>query len=216
AHLTERHRVIAVVAHQRRQVECGRQTGLAGVQQALETLVRLLGRTEPGEHPHRPRTAAVHALAHAPRVRERAGVAQVALEVEPLQVVWRVYRVDRDLGKRLERGVALRVLSCGLGVLLCQPLTLRLHAGIIRAASKRFAPTPSPADNPLASRASLRRTASAPIRPSGSLATVPRRPTTLPSNETSRPAGSEDSSSATSARLTLPRASMRAIISWPR
>src|SRR3954468_14589037 len=61
ADFTRRARVVAIEAHESGQVECGRETGLPLLQEELEPLVRLSGRAEPGELPHRSETPAVHA-----------------------------------------------------------------------------------------------------------------------------------------------------------
>ena len=55
----------------------------AVLEQVLEALVGLGGAAEAGELPHRPGLAAVHRLVDAAGVRELAGVAEVALVVEP-------------------------------------------------------------------------------------------------------------------------------------
>ena len=61
ADLAERARVVAVEAHERRQVERGAEAGLPLVEQELEALVGLPRRAEAGELPHGPQPAAVHA-----------------------------------------------------------------------------------------------------------------------------------------------------------
>ena len=61
ADFAQRARVVAVEAHERRQVERGAEAGLPLVEQELEPLVRLPRRAEAGELPHRPEPAAVHA-----------------------------------------------------------------------------------------------------------------------------------------------------------
>ena len=76
ADLAERARVVAVEAHQRRQVERGAQAGLALVEQELEALVGLPGGAEAGELPHRPQPAAVHGGVDAARERVLAGIAR--------------------------------------------------------------------------------------------------------------------------------------------
>ena len=68
ADLAERARIVAVEAHERRQVERGAEAGLALVEQELEALVGLPRRAEAGELPHGPEPAAVHRLAWTPRV----------------------------------------------------------------------------------------------------------------------------------------------------
>ena len=72
-HLTQRPRVVGVVAHQRRHVERGREPGLTVVEQVAEALVGLLRRPEP------PRTGASSTagrgtcLGHAARLRNWPG-----------------------------------------------------------------------------------------------------------------------------------------------
>ena len=78
-------RVVAIEAHQRGQVERGRQTGLPLLQQEFEPLVGLSRRAEPGELPHRPQPPAVHARVHAARERVLAGISEVGLVVESVQ-----------------------------------------------------------------------------------------------------------------------------------
>ena len=60
AHLAFAHRMVAVVAHQRRHVEVGRQPGLALADQVFEAPVRVLGRAETGDLAHRPEPPAIH------------------------------------------------------------------------------------------------------------------------------------------------------------
>ncbi len=57
AELALGHRVVVVVAVERRHVEGDRQAGIALPEQCLEARVRLLGRAESGEHAHRPQPA---------------------------------------------------------------------------------------------------------------------------------------------------------------
>ena len=66
-------RVVGVEAHQRRHVERDRQAALAVLEQEPVSRVRLGGRSEPGELPHRPQPPAVHRRVHAPRERVLAG-----------------------------------------------------------------------------------------------------------------------------------------------
>ena len=73
ADLAERHRVVGVVAHERRHVERGRQPGLPVVEQVVEALVGLLRGAEARELPHRPQPPAVHRLVDAAGVGELAG-----------------------------------------------------------------------------------------------------------------------------------------------
>jgi len=101
ADLPERPRVIRVVAHQRRHVEGRRQPRLPVLEQVPEPRVRLLGRPEPGELPHRPQPPAVHRRVDAARERIDAGIPQVAVVVD-LDVVGRVQRLVLDPRDRRE------------------------------------------------------------------------------------------------------------------
>ena len=74
--------MVGVVAHQRRHVEGGREAGLPVLEQVAEARVRLLGRAEAGELPHRPEPAAVHRRVDAARERIRPGVPEVAVVVD--------------------------------------------------------------------------------------------------------------------------------------
>ena len=62
-------RVVGVAAHQRGQVERGRQAVAAGPQDLVEAGVGVLRRAEAGEHPHGPELRAVHRGVRAPGVR---------------------------------------------------------------------------------------------------------------------------------------------------
>ena len=98
---------VGVVAHQGRHVECGREAGLAVVEQVAEALVGLLGGAEARELAHRPQAAAVHRRVHAARERILARVADVALAVVVGQVLVGVERLDRLAGDRGEQALAL-------------------------------------------------------------------------------------------------------------
>ena len=119
--LAERARVIRVVAHQRRHVERRREAGLPVREQVLEARVRLLGRAEAGELPHRPEAAAVHRRVDAARERIDAGVAEIA-GVLDVDVVGRVERLVLDAGDRRAR------LARALGSRLVHILSPRLES----------------------------------------------------------------------------------------
>ena len=74
--------VVGVVAVQRRHVVRDRQAGLAGGQERAEARVRVLGRPEAGEHPHRPEPGAVSGRVDPSRERWLAGQTDVAERVE--------------------------------------------------------------------------------------------------------------------------------------
>ncbi len=95
--LAEAQGIVAVAAHQRGQIERGRQTGvhaLGVLQQVLEPLVRVVGRTEAGELPHRPQPRTVHRLVHP------AGEGEDARQADPLVRRRRVVRRRRGNGAR--------------------------------------------------------------------------------------------------------------------
>ena len=71
-------RVVGVVAHQRRQVEGHRKSGLALLQQVVVAAIGLLRRGEAGELPHGPELAAIHVAVDAARVRELARAPEFA------------------------------------------------------------------------------------------------------------------------------------------
>ncbi len=97
ADFAERALVVGVVAHQRREVEGGREAGLPVREQELEALVGLARAAEAGELAHGPQAAAVHRGVHAARVGILAGIAEV-LRVLERRVVGAVER--RELGAR--------------------------------------------------------------------------------------------------------------------
>ena len=73
--------VVGVVAVQRRHVVGDRQAGLAGREQPVEAGVRVLGRPEPGEHPHRPQAASIAGRVDAAGERRIARQADAGLGV---------------------------------------------------------------------------------------------------------------------------------------
>src|SRR5205823_15068183 len=82
-------------------VERGREARLAVGEKVAEALVRLLGSPEAGELPHRPEPAPVHRRVHAPREREHAWIAEVAVVVD-LDLVRRVERLVLEPRDRAE------------------------------------------------------------------------------------------------------------------
>src|SRR5690606_20302289 len=69
AHLALGARVVAVVSHQRREIERDRQAGLAALEEELVACVGVLGCPEAGELAHGPEAPAVHRGMDAARVR---------------------------------------------------------------------------------------------------------------------------------------------------
>src|SRR5215831_3664630 len=117
--------MVRVVAHESRHVERRRQSRLPVLEQVAEARVRLLGRPEPRELPHRPELAAVHRRVDASRERIDAGEAEVALVVD-LDVVRRVERLvlePRDRREELALPLGLRVVELAL------PLRRAVRAG---------------------------------------------------------------------------------------
>ena len=93
ADLSDRARVVRVVAKLRRKIERDRKTHLAALEQMAEALVRLLRGCETGVLANRPRPPAIHVRVGAPRIRE------LTRELElRLRVVGRVDRLDLDAG----------------------------------------------------------------------------------------------------------------------
>ena len=82
AHLAQRERMVRIAAHEGRQVEGHGEAVRAVLEQVLEARVGLGGGAEARELPHGPDLAAVHGLVDPARVREAAGIGQVALVVE--------------------------------------------------------------------------------------------------------------------------------------
>ena len=89
-------RVVGVVAEQRRQVEVGREAGLAVGEQVLVAAVGVLGLPETRDLADRPRPAAVHARVRPAGVRELARIAEVAALVELRDVRRRVDILDLE------------------------------------------------------------------------------------------------------------------------
>ena len=69
--------MIAVQAHQRRQIKGGAQPGLPLFEQKTKAGVGFLRRAEPGELPHGPQPAAVQVRMNAAREGILAGVADI-------------------------------------------------------------------------------------------------------------------------------------------
>ena len=65
-------RMVGVVAHQRRQVECHGEPGLALLQQIVIAAIGFFRRGEAGELAHGPEPAAIHVAMNAARVRKLA------------------------------------------------------------------------------------------------------------------------------------------------
>ena len=107
--------VVGVVAHQRRQIEGHRKTGLSLRQQVAEARVGVFGRAEAGELAHGPEALAIHRRVNAARVGRLAGHAEIAIRIPPGQVgvgVETPNRVAGDggefsgaLGRFCERGL---------------------------------------------------------------------------------------------------------------
>ena len=74
-------RVIGVVAHQRGQIESDREPAAAMFQQIFVALVGFFGRSEAGEHAHRPELAAIAGRVNAARVGRLAGIAEILVVV---------------------------------------------------------------------------------------------------------------------------------------
>ncbi len=77
-----RHGMIAVVAHQRGQIEGYRKSGLSLFQQVVVAEIGFFRRGKTGELAHGPQLAAVHRLVNSAGVGERAGLLKIARGVE--------------------------------------------------------------------------------------------------------------------------------------
>src|SRR5467141_3037961 len=78
--------MVGVVAHQRREVEGDRQTGLTVLEQELVPLVGIGRAAEAGELPHRPELAAIHRRMNAAREGILAGAPELAFRVEAIEI----------------------------------------------------------------------------------------------------------------------------------
>ena len=99
-----RTRVVAIEAHQRRQIEGGAQPVCPLSSRNLKALIGLVGGAEPSELPHGPEPAAVHRGMHAAGERILAGKAEIGVRIEAAQAVRRVQSFDghaADGGRRL-------------------------------------------------------------------------------------------------------------------
>ena len=97
-------RIVAVEAHERRQIEGGAEAGLALAEEELEAFVGLAGGAEAGELPHGPEPAAIHGGVDAAGERILAGIAEVGVGIEAVESFRRVEGVDghaADGGGRL-------------------------------------------------------------------------------------------------------------------
>ena len=117
ADLAASQRVVAVAPHQGRKVKRGGQPGLAVLQQVVKPGVRVVGRPESGELPHRPETAAIHRGMDPARVGEFPGESEL-LALAPLrpEIVAGVQTLDREIGDRRERDRSLLELAGRAGV----------------------------------------------------------------------------------------------------
>src|SRR2546425_542923 len=93
-------RVVGVVAHERRKVERHREARLAVVEQELVALVRVFGRAEARELPHRPQPAAVHRGMNPAGERKLAGLPQLARDVEAAEILRPVHRLPPAVAHR--------------------------------------------------------------------------------------------------------------------
>ena len=145
--LAERLRMVGVVAHQGGHVERGREPGLPVLEEVAEADVRLLGRAEAGELPHRPELAPVHGRVDAARVGEDARVAEVTLVVGG-DGVGRVERLDREARHRREERVPLggglvEVATPGFGAVETRAVLGRGHVRRILRADRGVVRQPS-------------------------------------------------------------------------
>ena len=98
--------MVAVVAHQRRHVEVGREPSLALLDQVLEALVGVLGRAEARDLPHRPQPPAVHRRVRPAGIRILSGKPDV-LERRVGDIERGVGALEREAAQRAELGLPL-------------------------------------------------------------------------------------------------------------
>ena len=106
ADLAQRPGVVAIEAHEGRQVERRAEPGLAFFEQKAESFVGLPRRAEARKLAHRPEPAAVHGGMDAAREGVLTGVAEIGVVVEAVQALRRVERLDRDAADRRRRRFA--------------------------------------------------------------------------------------------------------------
>ena len=92
--------IVAVVAHQRRHVEIGRDPSLALRDQILEPAIRIVGGAEARDLAHRPGLRAVHRRVRAARVRKLSWETEIGDVVEVLDMRRRVNAFDRRTADR--------------------------------------------------------------------------------------------------------------------
>ena len=85
-------RMVGVVAHQRREVECDGEARLAVLEQEFVTAVRVARAAEAGELPHRPQLAAVPCRMDAARERILTGATELTRAVEAVEIGRRIER----------------------------------------------------------------------------------------------------------------------------
>src|SRR5439155_11441321 len=79
--------MIGVVSHLRRQIERDRETSLADLQQMMEPVVSLFGRSEPRVLAHRPQPGAIHRRIWTARERRLTGQTEAVLHF-PASTAW--------------------------------------------------------------------------------------------------------------------------------
>jgi hypothetical protein len=108
SHLAFAARIVAVVSHERRHVEIGRDSGLALRDQELEAGVRVVGRSEAGDLAHRPGLRAIHRRVGPARVGRLPREAEVGEVVESCDVGRRVDALQFCPAQRAKCGAPFR------------------------------------------------------------------------------------------------------------
>ena len=108
AHLAQGRGIVAIEAHERRQIEGRAEAGLPLGEEEAKALVGLAGGAEAGELPHGPQPAAVHAGVNAARVRVLAGETEVGFRIEVAELFGSIQRLDGDAADRGGRLLARR------------------------------------------------------------------------------------------------------------
>src|SRR6266704_5222725 len=99
ANLTLRSRMVRIVPLQSRHVERDAQPYLTMFEEIVEPLVRILGRAESREHPHRPGASAIHRRIDATQVRILAWKAGLLSLIAVRDVLRSVESADRNVGR---------------------------------------------------------------------------------------------------------------------
>src|SRR5579863_8014142 len=100
--------MIAVVTHQRRQIESDGETCLALLEQIVKAAVGFLRSPKAAELPHGPDSLAIHCLVDAASEGVLAGIAKIALVVKFCEIGGSIEAFNGNSGGRGEDGLPFR------------------------------------------------------------------------------------------------------------